>query len=88
MLQLFLRQCLEIGSTEVELFVLHELSCSIDFALQWQSVEENFLSIVSCEFRNTFVVVRDSGLCLIVEKCFRQINSSLVQANCIKASGS
>ena len=30
---IFLRQCLEIVSTEVELFVLDKLSCSVDFSL-------------------------------------------------------
>ena len=82
-----LRQCLEISSMEVELFVLDEINCSVDFALQWQSVEKNFSSVVSREFYNTFVLVRDSGLCLFMEKSLRRNNPSLVQANCIKSLG-
>ena len=49
---------------------------------------KEFSSVVSRELYNTFILVRDCGLCLFVEKSFRQINPSLVQDNCIKASGS
>ena len=41
-LNLFCASVLEFCSTEVELNVFIELNCSADFALQWQSVEENF----------------------------------------------
>ena len=84
---LFCASVLHFCYTEVELFVLIKLSRSADFALHWQSVEENFCRLW-VEFCNTFVLIRDSGLCLFLEKGLQRINPSLGQANCIKASGS
>ena len=85
---MFLRQCLEIGSMEVELFALNELSSSADFRFAVAERRREFLSVVSPDFYNTFVLVRDSGLCLFAEKNLQQINQNLAEANCIKASGS
>ena len=76
-------------STSVEsLFVLDESSCSADFRFAAAERGKEFLSVVSRELYNTFVLVRDSGLCLFVEKSLQRINPSLVQANCINTSGS
>ena len=83
-----MRQCLEIGSTEVELFALNELSYSADFRFAVAERRREFLSVVSRKFYNTFVLVRDSGLCLFAEKSFQRINQNLAEANSIKASGS
>ena len=47
-----------------------------------------FSSVVSREFYNTFVLIRDSGLCLFAEKSLQRNNQNLAEANCIKASGS
>ena len=47
-----------------------------------------FSSVVSRDFYNTFVLVRDSSLYLFAEKNLQRINQNLAEANCIKASGS
>ena len=83
-----MRQCLEIGSTEVELFSLNELSYSADFRFAVAECKRELSSVVSRDSYNTFVLVRDSGLCLFAEKSLQRINQNLAEANCIKASGS
>ena len=79
---------LEIGSTEVELFALNELSCSADFRFAVAERRREFSLVVSRDFYNTFVLVRDSDLCSFAEKSLQRINQNLAEANCIKASGS
>ena len=65
---------LELCSTEVESFVLIESSYSADFALQCgKAWNRNF---VGRDFCNTFVLIRDGGLCLFVEKSLQRINPS------------
>ena len=71
---MFLRQCFDIGSTEVELFALNELSCSADFRFAVAERGRKFSSVVSRDFYNTFVLVRDSGLFLFAEKSLQQNN--------------
>ena len=85
---MFLRQCLEIDFTEVELVVLNELSCSADFCFVVAERGREFLSVVSRKFYNRFVLVRDSGLCFFAEKSLQRINQNLAETNCIRASGS
>ena len=54
--------------------MLIESSCSVDFALQCgKTWNRNF---VGRDFCNTFVLIRDSGLCLSVKKSLQQINPS------------
>ena len=49
-----------------------ESSCSVDFALQCGKVwNKNF---IGREFCNTFVLIRDSGLCLFAKKSHQRIN--------------
>ena len=62
-LNLFCASILKLCSTEVELFVLIESSYSVDFALQFGKAWNR--SFVGCDFCNTFVLIRDSGLCLL-----------------------
>ena len=73
-LNLFCASVLELCSTEVELFVLIESSYSVDFALQFGKAWNRILSVMI--FCNTFVLIRDSGLCLFVEKSLQRINPS------------
>ena len=55
-------------------FVLIESSCSVDFTLQCgKAWNRNF---VGRDFCNTFVLIRDSGLCLFVKKNLQRINPS------------
>ena len=64
-----LRRCFfEFCSTKVESFVLIELSRSADFRFAVAKRRREFSSVVSPKFENTFVLVRDSGLCLFAEK--------------------
>ena len=65
-LNLFCASVLELCSTEVESFVLIESSYSVDFALQFGKAWNRIF--VGREFCNTFVLIRDSGLCLFVKK--------------------
>ena len=74
--------------TKVESFVLIELSRSADFRFAVAERGREFSSDMSRKFYNTFVLVRDSSLCLFAEKNLRQINQKLAEINCIKASGS
>ena len=83
-----MHQCLEIGSKEVELFALYELSCSADFCFAVEERRKEFSSVVSRDFYNIFLLVRDSGLGLFAEKSLQRINQNLAEANCLKASGS
>ena len=62
-LNLFCANVLELCSTEVESFVLIESSYSVDFALQFGKAWNRIF--VGREFCNTFVLIRDSGLCLL-----------------------
>ena len=57
---------------------------------RWFSLRSGreFSSVASRDFYNTFVLVRDSGLCLFAEKSLQRINQNLAETNCIKASGS
>ena len=59
---------LEFCSTKVESFVLIELSRSADFRFAVAERRKEFSSIVSRKFYDTFVLVKDSGLCLFAEK--------------------
>ena len=55
-------------------FMLIESSCSVDFTLQCgKAWNRNF---VSCDFCNTFVLIRESGLCLFVKRSLQRINPS------------
>ena len=60
--------------TEVELFVLIEASYNVDFALQFGKAWKRIF--VRREFCNTFVLIRDSGLCLSVKKSLQRTNPS------------
>ena len=62
-LNLFCASVLELCSTEVESFVLIESSYSVDFALQFGKAWKRIF--VGRDFCNTFVLIRDSGLCLL-----------------------
>ena len=63
MLNLFCASVLELCFTKVKSFVLIESSYSVDFALQFgKAWNRNF---VGRDFCNTFVLIRDSGLCLL-----------------------
>ena len=62
-LNLFCARVLELCSTEVELFVLIKSSCSVDFALHFGKAWNKIF--VGRDFCNTFVLIRDSGLCLL-----------------------
>ena len=62
-LNLFCASGWELCSTEVELFVLIETSYSADFALQFGKAWNR--SFIGRDFCNTFVLIRDSGLCLL-----------------------
>ena len=73
---------------KVKSFVLIELSRSADFRFAVAERGRDFLSVVSRKFYNTFVLVRNSGLCLFAEENLQRINQNLAEANCIKASGS
>ena len=67
---------LELCFTEVESFVLIESSYCVDFALQFgKAWSRNF---VGRDFCNTFVFIRDSGLCLSVKKSLQQYQSELL----------
>ena len=74
-LNLLSASVLELCSMEVELFVLIELSCSVDFALQcgktWKRI------FIGREFCNTFILIRDGGLCLSVKKYLQRTKSKL-----------
>ena len=48
-------------------------------------IEREFLSVVSPKSYNTFVLVRDNGLCLFAEEILQRINQNLAEDNCIKA---
>ena len=74
MLDLFCASVLEFCSTGVELFALNELSCSADFRFAVAERRREFSSVVSRGFYNKFVLVRDSSLCLLVEKSLKRIN--------------
>ena len=87
MLNLFSASVLECCYTKIDLFVLIELSCSADFRFAVTERRREFLSVVSRDFYNTFVLVRDNGLCLFAEKSLQRINQNLAEAKCIKASG-
>ena len=63
LLNLFCASGWQLYSTEVELFVLIESSYSVDFALQFGKAWNR--SLVGHDFCNTFVVIRDGGLCLL-----------------------
>ena len=66
--------CASAFGVEVESFVLIESSYSADFALQCgKAWNRNF---VGRDFCNTFVLIRDGGLCLFVEKSLQRINPS------------
>ena len=86
--EFILCQCFEFCSTKVESFVLIELSRSADFRFAVAKRGREFSSVVSRKFYNTFLLVRDSGLCLFAEKSLQRINQNLAKANCIKASDS
>ena len=62
-LNLFCASAWQLYSTEVELFVLIESSYNVDFALQFGKAWNR--SLVGGDFCNTFVLIRDSGLCLL-----------------------
>ena len=83
-----MRQLLEIGSTEAESFALNELSFSGEFRFVVAQRRREFLSVVSRDFYNTFVLVRDSGLYLFAEKSLLRINQNLAEVNGIKPLGS
>ena len=78
----------ELFAHPVESFVLIELSPSADFRFSVAERGREFSSVVSRKFYNTFVLVRDSGLCLFAEKSLQRINQNLAETNCIKATGS
>ena len=65
-LNLLCASILELCSTEVESFVLIESSYSVNFAFQFGKAWNRIF--VGHEFCNTFVLIRDSGLCLSVKK--------------------
>ena len=73
-LNLFCTNVLELCSTEVESLVLIESSYSVDFALQFGKAWNRIF--VGREFRITFVVIRDSGLCFSVKNSLQRINPS------------
>ena len=56
-------QWLVVLSTEVELFVLIGSDYSVEFALQFGKAWNR--SFVGRDFCNRFVLIRDSGLCLL-----------------------
>ena len=62
-LNLFCASGWQFCSTEVELFVLIESSYSVDSAVQFGKAWNR--SLVGRDFCNTFVLIRDSGLCLL-----------------------
>ena len=62
-LNLFCASGWQFCSTEVELFVLIESSYSVDFALQFGKAWNK--SLVGRDFCITFVLIRDSSLCLL-----------------------
>ena len=62
-LNLFCASGWQFFSTEVELFVVIELSYSVEFALQFGKAWNR--SLVGRNFCNTFVLIRDGGLCLL-----------------------
>ena len=72
-LNLFCASILELCSTEVELFVLIESSYNVDFALQFGKAWNR--SFVGRDFCNKFVLIRDSGFCL-VKKGLHKTNPS------------
>ena len=83
----FCASVLELCSTEIESFVRIELSCGVDFALQfgkkaWKRI------FVGREFYNTLVLIRDKGLCMFVEKSLQRITQAFFQIISIKPSGS
>ena len=76
---------MELCSTEVESFVLIESSNSVDFALQFGKAWNRIF--VGREFRNTFALIRDSGLCLSVKKSLQRINPSFCSNQLYKSFG-
>ena len=60
-LNLFCASGWQFCSTEVELSVLIESSYTVDFALQFGKAWNR--SFVGRDFCNTFVLIRDRGLC-------------------------
>ena len=58
----------EFCSTDLKLFVLIELNCSADFALQFGKAWKRIFVDCELKFCNTFVLTRDNGLYLFVEK--------------------
>ena len=86
--EFILRQCFGVLFYESRIIVLIELSRNADFRFPVAERGREFSSGVSCKFYNTFVLVRDSGLCLFAEESLQRINQNLAEANCIKASGS
>ena len=73
-LKLFCASVLELCSTEVESFLLIKSSQSVDYALQFGKACNRIL--VGRKFCNTFILIRDSGLCLSVKKSLQRTNPS------------
>ena len=73
-LKLFCASVLKLCFTGVELFVLPESSYGVDFALQFGKAWDRIF--VGREFYNTFVLIRDSGLCLSVKNSLQRTHPS------------
>ena len=67
---LFCACILELCSTKVESFVLIELSCSVDFALQFGKAWKRIF--IGREFCNTFVLIRQWSLFVCEESSTNQ----------------
>ena len=68
MLNLSYASVLEFCSTKVESIAVIELSRSADFCFAVAERGREFLSVVNRKFYHTFVLVRDSVLCLFAEE--------------------
>ena len=84
LLNLFCASGWELRSTEVELSVLIESSYSVDFALQFGKAWNR--GFVGRNFCNTFVLIRDGGLCCEKESSTKSIRAFVNQL--YKPSGS
>ena len=65
---------LDINSKEVEFFVSDEIKFWRWHRFAVAEDGKGFSSIVSCEFCNTFVLVRDNGLCFLWRRVFNELS--------------
>ena len=70
--EFILRQCFGVVFYRGRLFVLVGSSYSVDFALQFGKAWNRIF--VDREFCNTFVLIRDSDVCLSVKKSLERTN--------------